>query len=77
MASLRPHLPVVLRVGTHEVEIGTVRVPFRVTPGEVSRLPGGNEARCTVQLDGAEFRRRMADLLLDAAIEIERASDGG
>jgi len=69
MAMARPTLPVTLHVGGTTAEVGTVEVPF--TPRPIDRW------NITLEVDHAEFRRRLADLLRGVADEFEKGAPDG
>lgn len=71
---VKPTLPVVLTVGTTEGEIGTVELPF--APRSIGRDAGGRWT-VSVEVDHAELRHRIADLLRGVADELEKGPVDG
>jgi hypothetical protein len=79
MAKLRPiTMPVVLRIGGTEAEIGEIEVPLTIRRGAAVPLPDGSvELPVVADLDGEELRRRIAGFLRGVAAVIERAPADG
>jgi hypothetical protein len=69
MAVLPPiTLPVVLRIGESEAEIGHIEVPLSMRMAAATRLSDGSlSLPIGVEADGSELRRRVADFLREAA----------
>ncbi|WP_436759336.1 hypothetical protein [Streptosporangium sp. V21-05] len=80
MAKLTPiTLPVVLRIGESEAEIGRIEVPLTVKMTSATRAPDGSVSLpVTAETDGPELRRRVAAFLREAAaaFEEEGPADG-
>ncbi|MFC7591035.1 hypothetical protein ACFQYP_50625 [Nonomuraea antimicrobica] len=74
----RVDVPVVLRVGSADYELGSVSVPVYATQGD--RQPGQHAiaVELNARLDGTELRSGVAQMLRDAAAKLEEAvSHGG
>lgn len=67
----KPTLPVTLQIGSITAEVGTVELPM-------TSQPAGRDAaglwKVEVNVDHAELRRRIADLLRSVAYEFEKGS---
>jgi hypothetical protein len=79
MARLTPiTLPVVLRIGESEAEIGHVEVPLNMRMAAATRLPDGSlSLPVGFEADGPELRRRVADFLREAAAAFEEVPADG
>jgi len=79
MAKLTPiTLPVVLRIGDSEAEIGHIEVPVNIRMANATPHPDGPlSLPIEVEADGPAVRRRVADFLREAAAAFEEVPADG